>query len=648
MRISSGTIRFSQPMTERGSSDGRWFAVATCCGTVPNAADHTTALSIAQGEGVLFRGDERFLLAVERAGRTQTYSNDISIAAGVVRLDNRDDLTARLSRIGIFVDANTTDLAVATLFLLSTDATHVRELLGDFAFVIYDVRRETLTAARDSFGVECLFYEDDGPSIRLASRAELLGGRGYDHRYLARFVVGQPVSDESTVYAGVKRLQHAHHLEWGGRGVRDVRYWDPSTVPVTTQDPFAASKQFREIFADAVRTRLRSARSVWADLSGGLDTSSVVLMAHHLTERGFCQPLAGTRTYVDEIGEAREYQFVEEVLRATGLPNTTVKNDWPWRSDDEAPPLTDEPSPLYPYFANERAFNSVVTRAGGDVVLTGQGADYYLHGGLHHITDLVAGGRLVESLRAINGAAQVGRRSFWNVGWRFGIVPFLPPILQYRSLDRRHQLPPWITPSAARCASLSDVVVGGHQDFEVGTSYTRRETVRQLSGLPCLFSGSLPSPGLEFRHPFLYRPLVEAALGYEANLMSSPGVTKAVLREAMRGLLPEAVRLRRTKAMADGRFAWALRRERSTIEELLRDPILAELGVVSVRQLVLAVDNARCGALTQTAYLLSTLALETWLSVRAGKWKRMPREFSSTESSRPTLEAPMADQVAMP
>ena len=126
---------------------------------------------------------------------------------------------------------------------------------------------------------------------------------------------------------------------------------------------------------------------------------------------------------------------------------------------------------------------------------------------------------------------------------------------------------------------------------------------------------------LELRFPFLDRALVELAMGVPRHFIQQPDAGKVILREAMRGRLPEIVRQRSTKGGIDARILWALTHERERIDALVRQSCLADLGVIEPTSLQRAVDDARRGHIVNTAFLLSALALETWLAVQHDRWQ---------------------------
>ncbi|MGH7447835.1 MAG: asparagine synthase-related protein, partial [Longimicrobiales bacterium] len=129
---------------------------------------------------------------------------------------------------------------------------------------------------------------------------------------------------------------------------------------------------------------------------------------------------------------------------------------------------------------------------------------------------------------------------------------------------------------------------------------------------------------IEMRYPYLYRPLVEASLRLPAKQRVRPNAHKWILRQAMRDVLPENVRMRSTKGGIDARILWSLQREKPRLDALLRDPILAQLGCIDAAALRHAVDQARRGIPVNNVQLFTALALETWLSVRNDAWAAAP------------------------
>jgi asparagine synthase (glutamine-hydrolysing) len=171
--------------------------------------------------------------------------------------------------------------------------------------------------------------------------------------------------------------------------------------------------------------------------------------------------------------------------------------------------------------------------------------------------------------------------------------------------------------------------------------------VTNLIGVRRLMDYGVIGDTLDVRHPFLYRPLVEFALRLPPELCVRPYARKWVLREAMRGLLPEAVRTRIGKGTTLGLVGWSLAAQQTLLEPLVHNPILADLGLVDAPKLRAAFDAAphqpqRRDALHGTVQ--ATLVIEAWLQLRSGRWPRGSHRSSgsSRDVSRTHVHHPSA------
>jgi asparagine synthetase B (glutamine-hydrolysing) len=130
---------------------------------------------------------------------------------------------------------------------------------------------------------------------------------------------------------------------------------------------------------------------------------------------------------------------------------------------------------------------------------------------------------------------------------------------------------------------------------------------------------------LDVRYPFLHRPLVEFGLRLPPELCARPQARKWVLREATRDILPEKVRTRIGKGGPTDALIRSLTNHRSSLEPLVRNPILAELGVVDEAELRRAFETAPIQKDvdgTVSTNVQNTLMVEAWLRMRSGRWPR--------------------------
>jgi asparagine synthase (glutamine-hydrolysing) len=532
-------------------------------------------------------------------------------AAGDVRLDNRDEVAA-MANVRLRDMEGDLQLVLAAYDALGEGC--VRRILGDFSCVIWDPGAQKLLAVRDAFGVKPLYQRESAGLVLYSSEiAPLRVDEQYDLDFIRAQLTGFATPVHQTVWEGVTAVQAGGLVRHRGTVRTAERYWRPEEFsPATEGDETANCARFRELLEEGVRTRVEGAGDVWAYLSGGLDSSSVVGLASLLRTPG--GRLAGTVTFVDSMGEGDEREYSSAVVERYHVRNEQVRDYWAWQDDGEPPPVTDQPAPLYPMFARERRVQQIVRSSGSKVMLSGVGADHYLHGNLGYITDLASRRQLRAAVTEVTRWSVATRQSFWSLGRQLLVDPFFSGFV----VPWQNQLhaPAWVRDALAsrRPASQPAVSVrrGGHFALSINNA---------LSTLPSWYERNILGGGVEVRYPFLYRPLVEWSLQLPPTQRVRPHERKWILRQAMHDVLPEKVRSRSTKGGIDARLLWSLHHERQRLDELLRDPILAQMGCIDPHLLRHEVEQARRGVPVNNVQLFCALSLETWLAVRNGRWQ---------------------------
>ncbi|HEU4641438.1 MAG TPA: asparagine synthase-related protein, partial [Gemmatimonadaceae bacterium] len=537
------------------------------------------------------------------------------IAVGDVRLDNRQEI-ARSAEIAL---DGLSDLDIALHALWRGGARAVPMLEGDFAVVVFDVSTRRGVAARDAFGVRALYWSQCPGITSFASHAALLAdGEAYDIQYLTEFAAGVTPSSDRSAFAGVSAVPPAGSASIEGERLVHRVYWSPlGREPREDVAPETAIEEFRSLLVDAVRLRLTGGPDVWSELSGGLDSSSIVSIAQTLAKEGVLPAgVSGTVTYADSVGAgADEREYSDAVIDAYGVRNEVFVDSLLWEDDGSGPPLTDAPDGRLLLHARDRRVLATVRGAGGRVLLSGLGSDHYLLGNMFFFADWLAAGRVREALSEMVRWAALGRVSFWKLAYLNAALPLVPPSVR-RRLVPEARVPEWIPRTLVEEFGLADrrVVLRSYSG-PVGGKYAH-ENAAATASIPSVLDRGLLNDALDLRYPFLHRPLVEFALRLPHALCAQPCRRKWILREAMRGVLPEPVRTRQWKGTFDGRSAWSLMHDRERIEKVLRDPIAAQLGCIEADALRSAVATESEGSRRKSdgrAGVLQSLTLETWL-----------------------------------
>jgi asparagine synthase (glutamine-hydrolysing) len=537
---------------------------------------------------------------------------------GEVRLDNRITIS---QWVGEPTDNNDLELILAAYARYGAAA--IRELHGAFAFVILDDMRYHALAVRDPFGVNRLFWSTRGTRVSFSSSLEILNDdRRVDEAFVWSFLAGRDHNPERTMWLGAKAVAPGSYIAFTNSRAEVHRYWRPGghhfTVPTDQQEQVDL---FTVHLSDAVRSCFLPGDRVWCELSGGLDTASVFGMAEHLFKSGVLgERLQGTYSWVDDLPGADERGFLNAILDSSSIQNAQLRNCYPWQDDGLPPPRTEQPTGSYPFWARVRGSERIVKEANGTAILSGLGGDFFLTGNPLYIADSLIELRARRALSQAYKFAVAGRQSFWKALWRYGLRPLFDP--GWRTMvDIEWRTPAWIAPRLSTQSRASELKVPKHTPEKM-TSFFLESTACELQRVDAMLELPLSSPMLDTRYPFFNRALIDFTLALSTDMIVREGSTKWILRQATRGIVPELVRRRRSKAWFDGRITWAMCHCAPLLDELLRDPLLAQAGWVDGRVLRETLEDVRAGVarMEQVTLLFRTLALETWLVAREGRW----------------------------
>ena len=209
------------------------------------------------------------------------------------RLDNRSELITQL-RNGL--DTNSTDIAIVATAYEQWGEKCFCKLMGDWALSIWNPLQRSLILAKDFIGTRHLYYYFDDKGISWCTILDPLvkfGGKKFAicEEYVARWLINRFPAPDVTPFVGVQGVPPSCFVLFrpGKHGTLHTitRYWDfdpDSRICYRTDAEY--QEHFRSVFGRAVQRCLRSDRPVLAELSGGMDSSSIVCMADLIMEVG--------------------------------------------------------------------------------------------------------------------------------------------------------------------------------------------------------------------------------------------------------------------------------------------------------------------------------------------------------------------------
>lgn len=465
------------------------------------------------------------------------------------RLDNRRELIAML-RVG--ADALTwPDAQLVLLAYQRWGSACFARLIGDFALALWDARPRTLLCARDPFGVRPLYYHWDGARLAFASEVEALFAdptllRRPDEATIADYLLMGFRDPDRTFFDGVRQLRPAHVLRLDDRGLRLERYWDaePSReLRYAREDDYL--DEFRDLFREALRCRLRSTTPVGLLLSGGVDSTLVAATAEALRrDEGLGIELPAFTLLIEGFLQ-EEWEAVQGLMTAYGTELRTIAVE-PGRNFLELYLESPEPPDHEGIPVMPAVLRSVAAR-GCRVLMTGVGADELSRRAeIGFIEDLLGAWRLPDFLRHVRERTLSYADGAWVREAGAVLWSRLPGSLRHavKRLTGR-QVPSWLEPGFARRAGIGGWrLPEGQRRF---ATWCAEATYRALTR-PDLASalGHLDARAgrftVECRHPYLDRRLVEFFLAVPADVKLGHGYRKQFVQRALAGAVPGPLR----------------------------------------------------------------------------------------------------------
>lgn len=549
------------------------------------------------------------------------------------RLDNRDDLIFDLWRQ---LGNAPTDVAIAAEAFSTWGVQGLQRLVGDWSLVVWDPRDRSVTLASDYAGIRALYYaEREGALHWSTSLAELVVRLDLCSELDSRFIVGYLTglnAPELTPYLGVSSVPVGHALVWSRDGrVQRQRFWQLRTGRTEHKTLLDYGVEFRSVFARSVGSRLRAEHSVWAELSGGLDSSSVVCVADYvLKQRSRPQWQLGTvscissgspesdeRRFIAAVEEQRQqrshYVFSESAV-------DSVDQRWAWVS------------PHHPFGKSLEMFR-IAAQHGGRVLLSGRFGDVVMLNtpeDLGGIFEALAAGHVREVASRAHDWCVNTRRTVWDLTYSL-TLEFLPA-----SCRRRSSIGELLSPFGVEG---TDPIEGAVQAFhmtrplaqlwyEAAVGRSSRAIAAEPRGkrllladiLDCTELRWLQSPPelspVVYAHPYADRRLVEFMLSVPASVASGPGRPRALMKEALKDVLPARVLGRFSKGYADPLHLRIIKARLPVDLGDLDSWQVVQRSYVDRVHLRNALSDVRNGASRKLKNLLMVVSLERWLATR--------------------------------
>jgi len=537
------------------------------------------------------------------------------------RLDNRTELVGLLQEV-LTINSTDVDIVAAAYEEWGTDC--FAKLIGDWALSIWDARTRSLILAKDPIGTRHLYYSLDDDQVTWSTILDplvLFAGKTFSlcEEYIAGWFSRFPAA-HLTPYVGVHSVPPSSAVLIRAGKHRVSKYWDfdpGKRIRYNTDAEY--EEHFRAVFREASIPPLRSDSPVLAELSGGMDSSSIVCMADTVIARGTAETLRlDTISYYDDSepnwNERPYFSLVEEKRDRTGCHIDVGKQElFKFESETDGFAATPGSGGGRPSESTLQ-FAACMASQGHRVVLSGIGGDEVTGGvptPVPELEDLLAAARFRQLAHQLKIWA-INKRKPWFHLFCETARGFAPPAIV--GVPKHMRPAPWLDRNFAK---RNRVTLRGYESRVklFGPPPSFQENLSTLDALRRQLTCDPPptQPLYEKRYPYLDRGLLEFMYAIPREQVVRPGQRRSLMRRALVGVVPDKLLNRRRKAFVVRGPIAAISTEWARLVEIIQHMTSTSLGIVDANKLSGVLQQARHCQEVAIVSLMRTLTIEVWL-----------------------------------
>jgi len=569
-------------------------------------------------------GHQRLPIIDTSPGGRQPIQNEDGTIIAVVNGEfyGAAEIRGRLRRRGhTFRGASDSELLVHLWEDLGPDA--LAQLTGMFALALFDTKAGVLLLARDRMGKKPLYWHDDGQRIVFASELKALlldptVPRDVEELAIVEALTFGYIASPRSIWKGVQKVPPAHLLRCDSSGPTTKRYWAAPTGIADPESGDAAAQELRRLIDDAVRTRLVADVPIGVLLSGGIDSSCVAAVV--AAQQGPSIPTFSIGVEGEEDGDIAFARLLAHHLHTEhheyriGPDSLSLLPRLVWGLDE---PFFD-PSILPSYHVARLARERVT------VVLSGDGGDEMFGGydtyrkALRHASGDWVPWALRKGLGSAARALPFGEGALGRLRQldRGILERHLANMSLFRPEDLENLLTPGLAAAVASGPLRSSREVPGSRSRQGGEAFAALLAYDAGTYLPddVLMKVDRMSMlnTLEVRTPLLDQRIVEFSARLPFSMKVHRGITKWVLRESAKELLPDPILRRGKRGFGIPLHRWMDQGLRALAGEALLDGRSARRGWLNPKGVAALLEPGSRQPGRQAHQIFALTCLELW------------------------------------
>lgn len=506
-------------------------------------------------EGPIGLGHQMLWTTPESLHEQLPYEENGLIITADARIDNRDELSKELD---IKDEENVSD----SYFILKSYEKWGEEcpdkLLGDFAFAIWDKAQEKLFCARDHMGVKPFYYYLDDDMFVFGTEIKALfcvEGVPYklNERKVAIYLMKDTSDKEITFYKDILSLASANLLILTSQNIHMGKYWklDPELcIKMDSENEYVNA--FLEIFTESVKCRSRSYFPIGAELSGGLDSSSIVCMLKKIINKNTNLETINTFSRVfDETPECDERHYTKNIVNYSEIKHHPINVDNISPLDNIEMVLWHQDQPFStPHMTKQIRSYQEMNKKNIRILLSGQGGDEIVSIGKNYLKELFVTFQWKKLIKEMKGHSKNYNKQIYNLLLEKVIFPSVP----YKFRKKMRVFIGKDVDSILNPGFLEKLMINDNNyDLDRLNKITSKEYhYHSLNSAYAentleVIDRNVASFDIEARYPFYDKRLVEFCYALPTEMKLKFGWGKYILRLAMENILPVEIQWRNSK-----------------------------------------------------------------------------------------------------
>lgn len=494
--------------------------------------------------------------------------NNLIITADAI-IDNREEL------INVLYNHNPDEVITDSQLILRAYKKWKydcpKHLLGDYSFVIFDKENTEIFCATDYAGCRTLYYKlIDGVFSFSTVIKPIYEGEEFNERWISDFlampVVLHQSESEETIYTGIYQMEAATTMVINSNGIKKFKYWDPvrdsKKIHYNSDEDYV--KEFKRIFSEAVRCRLRTNYNIGISMSGGIDSTSVACVAAEILKKRNKNIISFTsvpdKSFVDDTSRdsiCDESRFVELTKKMHDNIEINYCRSEGKDSFSEMDTLLKVLEGPYKTYQNSFWCFEIMNRCakkGCKVLLTGQFGNYTISYGdfFTNMKTLLKDRRYIKFFKEIVGCSKLHNISYMFT-LKYVIKTIMPHIFNSNSKDKE---------SNNKIAEYSPINEKLISKWNIEERFKKRLLVldkdvcndmyadRRFMADPLFFTqiATIETKyslfnGIIQRDPTKDKRIIEFCFGLSGDQYVRNGLDRYLIRRAMKDIIPDEIRM---------------------------------------------------------------------------------------------------------